>query len=318
MPSLLWQRHLWRNRFQTILLALVLFSIACLAGYLILGEDGFLIALLASSLALLIEPAAGYRLTLRLYGARPIEFQAAPQLWHIVNDLASRAGLPSQPVLHYTPSAVINAFAVGSANHAAIALSEGLLRTLSLREIAAVLAHEVAHIAHGDLRVMNLADYISRLTALFAMVGQLMLLLYLPWLLSGSMQINWEGLLLLAISPYLALSAQMGLSRIREFDADLEAARLCGDPAALASALAQIERVNQSWRQWLLPGWGNPDPSWLRSHPPTKERIARLQELLRADIEHSAWNSDWQWPARNRNGAFAQAKPHWHIGGHWW
>ncbi|MCG3901304.1 M48 family metalloprotease, partial [Escherichia coli] len=77
----------------------------------------------------------------------------------------------------------------------------------------------------------------------------------------------------------LALLAQLGLSRVREFDADRLAAELTGDPHGLASALAKIERVSRSWRAWLLPGWGNPEPSWLRTHPATAERIERLLEL---------------------------------------
>ena len=82
--------------------------------------------------------------------------------------LAERASLPGTPVLYYVPSRLINAFAVGNAKRSAIALTDGLLRNLPRRELAAVIAHEVAHIAHGDLRVMGLADYVSRLTHLFS------------------------------------------------------------------------------------------------------------------------------------------------------
>ena len=83
----------------------------------------------------------------------------------------------------------------------------------------------------------------------------------------------------MAASPQLALLAQLGLSRVREFDADRLAAELTGDPQGLASALAKIERVSRSWRAWLWPGWGNPKPSWLRTHPATQERISRLLTL---------------------------------------
>ncbi|WP_151809690.1 M48 family metalloprotease, partial [Acinetobacter seifertii] len=88
--------------------------------------------------------------------------------------------------------------------------------------------------------------------------------------------IQWPALLLLAVSPQLALLAQLGLSRVREFDADRLAAELTGDPQGLALALAKIERES---RAWLLPGWGKPEPSWLRTHPATTERIQRLREL---------------------------------------
>uniref|UniRef100_UPI00123063F1 M48 family metalloprotease n=2 Tax=Acinetobacter baumannii TaxID=470 RepID=UPI00123063F1 len=127
--------------------------------------------------------------------------------------------------------------------------------------------HEIAHIANEDLRVMGLADSISRLTHLLALLGQIMLLFSLPALLWGTVAIQCPALLLLA---------QLGLSRVREFDADRLTAELTGDPQGLALALAKIERES---RAWLLPGWGNPEPSWLRTHPATTERIQRLREL---------------------------------------
>ena len=107
------------------------------------------------------------------------------------------------------------------------------------------------------------------------------LILSLPLLMLGeiSFQINWPGLLLLLFSPQLALLMQLGLSRIREYDADLNAAALTCDPLGLASALAYIEKASSGWWSILLPGWGNPEPSWLRTHPPTSERIRRLQAL---------------------------------------
>lgn len=276
MPSSLLHRHAWGNCLQTMSLILILLGIAALAGFLLFGVDGLWIALAASGIALMVEPAVAIALTLRLYRARPIAYGEAPALWQLMERIAERADLPAIPTLHYTPSTAINAFAVGSGRHAVIVLSEGLLRTLSLSEVASVLAHESAHIAHGDLRVMNLADYIIRLTAVFSLCGQILLLPALPWLLDGTAKINWIGLLLLAVLPHLTLAAQLGLSRMREFDADLEAAQLSGDPEGLAGALAKIASINRSWQGWLLPGWGNPDPSWLRTHPSTEELIRRL------------------------------------------
>lgn len=275
-----WHRHAWTNRFQTLLLLLVLLGISTLTGSLLLGVDGIWVALLAGIVALAFQPPAAW-LTLRLYRARPLLRRQAPELWRLLEELARRAGLPAVPALCYVPSPVINAFAVGNRRRAAIALTDALLATLSRREIAGILAHEVAHIAHGDLRVMGLADYVSRLTGLFALLGQALLVLALPWVVLGGGEVNWPVLLLLSFSPHLALIAQLGLSRVREFDADLHAAVLTGDPQGLASALAHIERISYSWRRLLMPDWGNPDPSWLRTHPATEQRIRRLLDLSR-------------------------------------
>ena len=271
-------RHASHNRLQSALLVGVLLALCGLAGYLLFGATGLWVALGAGLLALFLEPAAASRLTLALYGARPLSPEQAPELWQMLATLARRAQLPATPVPHYVPSPLINAFAVGRRDASAIAVTDGLLRALDAREVFGVLAHETAHIAHGDLRIMGLADYVSRLTSLFALTAQIGLLLSLPALFLGQVAINWPALLLLALSPQLALLAQLGLSRVREFDADRAAAELTGDPEALARALARIERSNRSWRAWLMPGWGNPEPSWLRTHPATEERIARLSE----------------------------------------
>lgn len=305
--------HAAANRLQTLLLVVALLAIGSLAGYVLFGESGLWLALAATLATLVVEPLAATRLTLALYRARPITPAEAPQLWRTLEGLAARAGLPAAPVPHFVPSSMVNAFAVGSRQQSAIALTDGLIASLTPRELAGVLAHEIAHIASGDLKVMNLADYVSRLTGVFALAGQAFLILLLPGWLAGYGELPWLGLLVLAFSPHLALLAQLGLSRVREFDADLAAARLTGDPHALASALAKIERVSGSWRGWLLPGWGNPEPSWLRTHPATEERIRRLLSLAQPTTP-GAWQAAATTPFA---AAPARGVPRWYPGGIW-
>ena len=314
MPRPSHHRHAWNNRLQTLLLVLAMLSICALAGNLLFGTLGIWIALSACLAALLVEPTASARLTLMLYRAQPIPVDASPALWRVTRTLAERSDLPAVPALHYIPSPVVNAFAVGNRRHAVIALSDGLLRSLSLREITGVLAHETSHIAHDDLRVMGLADSVSRLTSLFALAGQILLLASLPSLMLGEAVINWPALALLIFSPHLALLAQLGLSRVREFDADFKAVQLTDDLLGLASALARIEQASASWRAWLMPGWGNPEPSWLRTHPATEERIRRLtalapQSTARQHEEYGPDYRDWARPARRQ--------PRWYPGGFW-
>ena len=185
------------------------------------------------------------------------------------------------PRLYFVDTPIVNAFSVGSHNDAAIALTSGLLARLDLRQITGVLAHEVAHIAHGDIRVMSLADSLTRMTSVLSLTGQLLLLVNLPLLLVGAAVVNWLAVGLLIFAPHIAMLVQLGLSRVREFDADLAAVALTDDPEGLASALMAIERVQRGWRAWLFPGWGSPEPSWLRTHPATEERVRRLLELAR-------------------------------------
>lgn len=309
--------HKWINRLQTLLLMLILLAISSLAGQLLLGELGFWMAILGALFALLFEPLAAWRLTLQLYRVRPIYPSEAPVLWQIATLLAERAELPTVPILYYAPSSVINAFAVGGRRQSAIVFTDGLLNQLTQREIVGVMGHEIAHIAHGDLQVMGLADYVSRLTHLFSAAGQLLVLLSLPLLLldGSAVQLNPFALLLLIISPHLALLAQLGLSRVREYDADLRSAALTGDPMGLASALARIEQSQRSWLSILLPGWGNPEPSWLRSHPATLERIKRLKAYALQNPSQ-AWLSAGDESLNYIVNAYSRA-PRWRIGGLW-
>ena len=316
-PNFLTHQHHWANRLQSGLLIILLLGISGLTGSLLFGESGFWLAAASAGFALLFEPVAAWRLTLQLYGARPIYPAEAPVLWQIAQTLAARAELPTTPILYYVPSRIINAFAVGNRKHSAIALTDGLLNQLTQREITGVLGHEIAHIAHGDLKVMGLADYISRLTNLLSGAGQLMIILTLPLLfMEGyAVQISPLALILLIFSPHLAILVQLGLSRVREFDADLKSAVITGDPLGLASALAKIEQTQRSWLSILLPGWGNPEPSWLRSHPATTERIKRLKQ-------YAAANYAQQYPQYEHLPLHYIVKtydraPRWHIGGLW-
>ncbi|BBL70072.1 zinc metalloprotease HtpX [Methylogaea oryzae] len=309
-----WLRHAWINRLQTLLLILFLLGLLAVVGMLLWGTDGVWMLLAAGAAALLLQLAVAPWLVLRLYGARRLDYGQAPALFDLVRELSRRAQLPVPPALYWVDSAMSNAFAVGNRGSAAIALSSGLLGQLNLRELAGVLAHEVAHIKNGDIRVMGLADSLSRMTGLLSLIGQVLLLVNLPLLLLGELGLNWLALLLLMFAPQLAMLAQLGLSRVREFHADLDAAALTGDPQGLALGLAKIEVAQRGWRRWLLPGWGSPEPSWLRTHPSTEERIQRLASLVQEEYE--PWHERFDPPRF----AFAVPvrRPRYRIGGVWY
>ena len=163
---------------------------------------------------------------------------------------------------------------------AALAVTDGLLRALSLRELAGVLAHEISHIRNNDLVVMSLADVIAQLTRIMAMGGMLLLLITLPAWLAEYGGFPWRLILVLMLAPAFGSLLQLALSRAREYDADLDAAGLTGDPAGLAAALAKMERVQSGFvERIMLPGPRIPDPSLLRTHPPIEKRINRLLSL---------------------------------------
>lgn len=270
----------WRNRLQSALLLAAMAAIWALLGWSLGGPGLTLIALGAGLIALLAGLPISAQLVLLVYRTRPLPAQAAPELHDLLAELSRRAGLPRVPGLHLVPSSGLNAFTVGSRHEPVVAVSDGLLRTLPWRELAAVLAHEVSHLRHNDQWVMALADLVNRMTHLLSLTGQVLLLVNLPLILLTDLQIPWLTVLLLILAPTLTALLQLALSRQREYDADLGAVRLTGDPQGLALALVHLERLQGSWlAQLLVPGGRVPEPWLLRTHPPTAERVRRLEDL---------------------------------------
>lgn len=307
------RKHRLRNALSTLALVLGMASLMGLAGWLLAGPPGVWWAAGLTVLALALTPRLSPRFVLRLYSARPLPRAAAPGLFGLAEALARRAGLPRAPQLFYIPSPAPNAFTVGAGGDVAMALTDGLLRSLDGRELAAVLAHETAHAAGGDLALMNLADVISRVTAALSMAGQFLLVLNLPLLLLGAAPVSWPLVLALVLAPGASALLQLALSRTREFSADAEAARLTGDPLALAAALGKMERFESGfWSRLLLPGNRSPHPSLLRTHPAHAERIARLKDL--------AVDPRQQAPAGPVSLPFPPPRraPRWRIGGFWY
>ncbi|MEJ2620918.1 MAG: zinc metalloprotease HtpX [Candidatus Thiodiazotropha sp.] len=273
-------KHKVRNFIQTLLLLGGMSMLLALCVELLFGHALWLWVFIGAAVIIFSLPDMSPRWLLRLYQAQPIHPNQAPQLCMIAEELSRRAELDFTPALYWIPSQTNNAFTVGHRDNAAIALTDGLLQRLSLRELTAVLAHETAHLANHDIRLMGIADLISRLTHLMSSLGLLLLLISLPLLFLGDSPFSLWGILLLIISPSLSAVMQLGLSRIREFDADLLAAELTGDPKGLASALDKIAYPHgRFWQKLLFPGYRRPEPSLLRSHPDTEQRIERLLEF---------------------------------------
>lgn len=312
-----WRGHRWLNRLQSAALLTAMGGLLGLLGWLLWGTGGILGLLFFGLLAVTLNPAASPYWVMRLYGADRIDPRRAPGLWHAIRTLSERAGLANAPSFYYLPSRVLNAFAVGSPERSAIALTDGLIRQLSDRELLGVLAHELSHIANRDLWVMGLADVFSRTTRVMSLIGQFLLLLNLPLLLLGGATVSWAAILLLILAPNLSALAQLALSRTREYHADLNAAYLTGDPQGLASALAKIEQAQGTWfEQILLPGRRLPDPSLLRSHPRTEDRIDRLA-ALDANASDYGVVGDPPDPFDLAGRRKVTRSPRWHLSGLW-
>jgi len=271
------RQHRALNALHTWLLASGSLVLLAVTAWAIAGTTGLLYAIAIGAFMLGAARRVSPNMVLRMYKARPVTAHNFPAGYRMIQELASRANLPATPKLHVIPSRMMNAFAVGRRDDSAIAVTDALLRNLTLRELAGVLAHETTHIANEDIKVMSLADMVSRMTSTLSTVGLFAILFNISGFFG---QIPWLGILAMVASPTIGGLLQLALSRTREFDADYGAALLTGDPDGLSSALLKLERARgKRWEGMMLPGSRIPDPSMLRTHPATEERIARLSAL---------------------------------------
>lgn len=281
------RRHRVLNMVHTWLLAGGSLALLAVTAFIFGGMAGVLAAIVFGGLSMMAIRRVSPQMVLSMYKAQPVTPAQFPAGTAIVEELARRAGLAATPKLYVVPSRMLNAFAVGRREDSAIAITDALARRLTTRELAGVLAHETSHIAHEDVKVMAFADMVSRYTSVMSTVGIFSAFLNIGGAAGGfGIQVPWFAVLVLIFAPTVGGLLQLALSRTREFDADLGAAMLTGDPDGLASALTKLERAQgRMWEGLMLPGGRLPGPSILRSHPPTKERIARLMAFKQSDGE---------------------------------
>ena len=281
MNKLQWKKNKIAAKIQSYVLVASLTALLGLLGLLVGGGQSALMVIGAVVILYCFGPMVSPTFILKINSARRLLPEEAPQLHADLRRLSARAQLTRLPVLFCLPTDAMLAFTVGSRDHPAIALSEGLMRRLSWQETAAVLAHEISHVRDNDMRMMAFAKLADQFTRLLSIFGQIMLLFSLPLILTGQVLMGWTAIFLLIFSPTLSSLLQLALSRTREYNADMGAVELMGNPEALASALAKIDRVQENllsrFIRPMLPRI--PHESWLRTHPPTKERIRRLLEV---------------------------------------
>jgi heat shock protein HtpX len=277
------------NTLRTALLLTALTALLIFVGQAIGGGTG---AMFAFIFALIMNFGAYWfsdKMVLAMYRAKPVTQSQAPRLYRMVEELAMKAGMP-MPRLYIIPTQSPNAFATGrNKNHAAVAVTEGILNLLDENELEGVLAHEISHVENHDMLVGSIAATLAGAISMIAMIAR--------WGaifggFGGRDDDNGGviGLLVAAIvAPIAAMLIQLAVSRSREYGADASGARLIGHPDYLADALAKLERGSQ-----MRPMQANPASAhlfivnplhgksiWnlLSTHPPIEERIRRLREM---------------------------------------
>lgn len=275
------KQHATLNMIHTWLLVGGSLMLLAVCAWVFFGTTGIIYAGIFGGISLFMASRVSPRIVLRMYKAKAVDRGHFPQGHQLLDQLMERAGLEHRPGLYIVPSKMMNAFAVGRKNNAAIAMTDRLVRAMTPRELAGVMAHELAHIKNEDVRVMAIADMVSRFTSMMSTFGLFALFANLPSILfGGGAAVPWIAVILLMGAPTLGGLLQLALSRTREYDADLGAALLTGDPDGLASALVKLEKAQgRHWEGMVLPGGRDPNPSLLRSHPKTEDRVERLMAL---------------------------------------
>ena len=288
------------NQIKTAALLGLLSGILVLGGYWATGtEQGALIGLVFAAISSFGSWFYSDKAALAAYKAQPVSREAAPELYDMVEDLSQKAGLP-MPQLCIVPTQTPNAFATGrDPNHAAVAVTQGIMQILNRDELAGVIAHELTHIKNRDTLTQAVAGtlggavtFLGRMLTFGAMYG--------PVNRDNRQGGNPLGVMILVIlAPISASLIQMAISRTREFSADRGAAEITGNPLALASALQKLESIGKQ-----VPMNGNPafEPvlimnpfnggglqSLFRTHPLTEDRVRQLQELAKQQSNYTSF-----------------------------
>jgi len=276
------------NNVKTFVLMAGLMGLFLLVGQMLGGSSGLVTALIVGGLFNFIMYYFSDRLVLRMYGAKLVTAEQAPELYSMVNRLRQSAGLP-MPAIAIAPQEQPNAFATGrSPEHAVVAVTSGILKYVPSDELEGVLAHELAHIKNRDMLIATVAAGIA---------GALS---NLPYLLmfgggrddDGGNPLVQLGLILLA--PLGAMLIQFAVSRQREFEADRVGALILGRPMPLAHALIRLDQLAHRIPMNVAPAaaplaqvnplaaQGGGISRLFSTHPPTTERVARLEAMAQA------------------------------------
>jgi heat shock protein HtpX len=278
------------NMLKTTVFLALLTGLFIAVGGLLGGRSGMMMAFVFALLMNFVSYWFSDKIVLKMYGAQPIGEAEAPVVHRIVRTLATKAGIP-MPKLYLIPSESPNAFATGrSPQHAAVAVTSGIMRIMDEKELEGVLAHELSHVLNRDILISTIAATVAGAISMLANMAQ--------WgLMFGGGRHDDENrgtnpialILTVILAPLAAMLIQMAVSRSREYQADASGAQLTRNPGGLASALGKLGQATR-----MVPMDANPATAHLfivnplsgrslanlfATHPPLEDRIARLRAM---------------------------------------
>jgi len=283
------------NGFRTTMLLAALTALVVWIGNMFGGPNGAVLALVFAGAMNFFSYWFSDKIVLKMYSAQEISANDDPELYGLVQELAARGGLP-MPKVYIIPEDTPNAFATGrNPEHAAVAVTQGIRRILTKRELAGVLGHELTHVKNRDILISSIAATLAGAITYLAHMAQ--------WgmIFGGGRSRDDEGggssifslLFMMIVAPIAAMLIQMAVSRSREYMADAGGAKISGDPLALADALRKLEMgaqniplqvsdatANSTAHMFIVnPLSGGGLANLFSTHPAMEERIARLEAM---------------------------------------
>jgi heat shock protein HtpX len=279
------------NGLKTAFLLGLLTAVVLAIGNYFGGQQGMILAFVFAGVMNFVSYWFSDKIVLAMYRAKPVDRSQAPELYDMLQDLTMRNNLP-MPKLYIIPSDSPNAFATGrSPEHAAVAVTQGILRLLNREELKAVLGHELSHVRNRDILISSVAATLAGAIIMIARIAQFGLYFGGFGGRDDDRGSNPFALLLMVIlAPLAAMLIQLAISRSREYAADESGAKMVNNPAALASALEKLQSASKR-----IPLEANPASAHLfivkpftgrglmelfSTHPPLEKRIERLRSLF--------------------------------------
>jgi heat shock protein HtpX len=287
--------HFGRNYVKTAMLMAFLIAILAIGGQMAGGTGGML---LFGFIGLVLNLASYWfsdKIALMAHRAQPVTREQLPAVYEIVERLTRKAGIP-MPRIYVIPSDTPNAFATGrNPSHAAVAVTQGILRLLDARQLEGVLAHELSHVRNRDVLIATIAAAVAGLVSALGHAIQWGAILGGFGGREGEERGNpFAALAWALLAPIIALIVQLAVSRSREYGADASGAALMGDPQPLAEALLALEKGNEvrpyeyggpaTAHLFIVNPFRGTGSSFLKlfsTHPPIEDRVRRLREMKR-------------------------------------